>query len=88
VFSVEPVRPFIDKLPVTYALFVIFNEPVTSVFVKCLMVVPSSTVFESFKWNPLTIFGILFVVKGVSLPRLFAVSGPVIKIDDVIGEPD
>ena len=49
---------------------------------------PSSTVFESFKWKPLTILGILFVVKIVSPPMLFNVSGPVIITDDVTAAPD
>jgi hypothetical protein len=80
--------PFINNEPVIYALLVTLNEPVTSVFVKCLIVVPSSEVFESFKWKPFTILGTLFVVKLVSPPILFNVSGPVIIIDDVTDEPD
>lgn len=76
-----PVKP-------TAVIFVVtFNDPVTSVFVKCLIVVPSSLVFESIIWNGLPILGSLFCVNAVSFPKLFDVSGPVIKTDDVIAAP-
>ena len=74
--------------PVTYALFVIRKEPVTSVLVKCLMVVPSSLVFESTIWKLLVALGNLLFVKCVSFPKLLNVSGPVIRADDVIGLPE
>lgn len=88
VFSDEPVTPFIDKLPVTYAPFVIRKEPVISVFEFIETFVPSSVIFESFIWKPFDALVNRLFVKCVSLPTLLYVSGAVITVEDVIAAPD